>query len=191
MSYHYASRFSRPALTLLLALGLAGCSLGTIDYRQINSGYDAFQYRWIPYTSSMAADVSGNPFPIPQSDFNRQISEAIQAPGYIPSSAGPRVRMVFNGAPATGNAAASGDYICASSGDTGTAVGRSAGSRITLAAAYCSGGSALTFATGAIDNVTGPDDPDFRSYVRNMAVYLFPSPESSNDPNSCFSNFGC
>lgn len=191
MSYHCTSRFSRGALTLLLALGLAGCSLGTINYRQINSGYDAFQSRWIPYTSSMAADVSGNPFPIPQSDFNRQISETIQAPGYIPTSTGPRVRMVFNGAPATGNAAASGDYICETSGDTGTAIGHPAGSRITLSAAYCNGGSALTFATGYIDGVTGPNDAEFRDYVRNMAVYLFPSPESSNDPNSCFSNFGC
>ncbi len=170
-------------LGLIALAGLAACSKGQFDYLQINSGYDAGQGRWVPYTRSMAADVSGNPFAIPQDEFNAKIAKAIQAPGYIPTRTGARVRMVFNGE--------TGDYICGSSGEGGTAVGHDAGGRIRLAAAYCSGGNALTYSAGSISDVSGPDDPNFRSFVRNMAVYLFPTPETTHDPNNCRSSMGC
>ncbi len=167
----------------VLFAGVTACSKGQIDFRQINAGYAAGQYHWIPYNKSMMADVSGNPFAIPQDDFNSIISKAIQAKGYIPTRTGARVRMVFNGA--------TGGYICGSSGDGGTAMGHDAGGRIRLAAAYCSGGSALTYAIGSIDNVSGPDDPDFLAFVRNMTVYLFPSPGSTNEDDRCKSIMGC
>ena len=168
---------------LVLVAGVAACSEGRIDFRQINSGYDAGQYHWIPYNKSMAADVSGNPFGIPQDEFDAKIAKAIQAPGYIPTRTGARVRMVFNGE--------TGGYICGSSGEGGTALGHDAKGRIKLAAAYCSGGNALTYAIGSIDNVSGPDDPNFLAFIRNMTIYLFPSPGSTNEDDRCRSIMGC
>jgi hypothetical protein len=184
MARSLSSSLSRSATTLGLVLALAGCSMGKIDFRQVNSGYDATQGQWVPYTKGMNADISGNPFAMPQKDFNKLVSEAIQAKGYVPTGTGPRIRLVFN------NAAPDGNYICESSGDTGDAVGRPGDGRVKVSAAYCSGGAALTYATGSITDVTSPDDPRFKDYLRNLVVYLFPTPETPGVSNFCM-GMGC
>lgn len=178
-------RWSRPFLAFILAAGLAGCSYGTIDYRQINPGYDPGQGRWIPYQKGMHADVTGNPFAMPQKDFNQLVAEAIQPSGYVPVNKGPRVRLAFNETGGTG------DYICQNSGDNdSTKMGRGGDSKIRVSAAYCQGKDAVTYATGSISDVSGPDDPQFKAFLRNLTVYLFPTPESNGDVN-CSNGMRC
>ncbi|MDY0885704.1 hypothetical protein ACFPL7_23270 [Dongia soli] len=178
--------WSRPFLALLLAAGLAGCSsYGKIDYRQINSGYDPEQGRWIPYQKGIHADVTGNPFAMSQKDFNQLVAEAIQPNGYVPVDRGPRVRLAFNETGGTG------DYICQNSGDKdSTKMGRGGDSKIRVSAAYCQGNDAVTYATGSITDVSGPDDPQFKAFLRNLTVFLFPTPESNGDVN-CSNGMRC
>ena len=172
------ARFSalRPAFVLSLLAMLGACTAGRIDYRFIESAYDGGQDHWAPYSHSLRADVSGNPFPIAQDDFNKSVNEAIQPTGYAPDpKSAYRLRMIFNG-PATNS-----NYICGDHGDHGSKIGVSAGQTITLSAGYCRGDDPMTFVQGSIGNVTGPDDPRFKDYLRLVTIELFPLPQSDVD----------
>lgn len=164
---------------LSLALMLGACTPGRIDYQHTESPYDAFQDHWAPFTRPLFADVTGNPFPIPQDDFNKIVNAAIQAKGIEPSPTGTRIRMIFNGAPTNGN------YICGGTGETGGAPGHSLGSKITISAAYCRGGDTMTFLQGSIDDVSGPDDPRLKEFLRFVTTRLFPLPEADPGNQNC------
>jgi len=58
---------------------------------------------------------------------------------------------------------------------------------MTLVAALCPGtGAALTFLTGSVSDIAGPDDPRFHQFVRSSVVKLFP-PQTEDDRNDfCF-----
>jgi hypothetical protein len=171
------------AIGLSLAFLLSACTPGRIDYVHIESPYDASQDHWVPYSRSMHADITGNPFHVPQDDFNRAVNAAIQAPDIMPSPNGYRIRMIFNGAPTNGN------YICGETGQTGQALGRSLGSKITLSAAYCRGTDTMTFLQGSVDDISGPDDPRLHQFLRMVVTQLFPWP-TGNDNGNCFGPFG-
>jgi len=172
--------YMRPSGTFLsLALLLGACTPGRIDYQHTESAYDAFQDHWAPYTAPMHADITGNPFPIPQDDFNRVVNAAIQAKGIEPSPNGRRIRMVFNGAPTNG------DYLCASGGQIGDAPGHSLGGTITLAAAYCRGSDPMTFLQGSVGDISGPDDPRLQQFLRFVTTQLFPLPEADPGDQNC------
>jgi hypothetical protein len=165
------------ALAISLATILAACTPGRIDYRQVESAYDGTQDHWAPYNRSLTADVSGNPFAIPQDDFNQIVNAAIQPAGYPPSPNSPyRLRMIFNGPASNSN------YICQDKGDHGAKPGQSLGTHITLSAAYCRGNDGMTFVQASVDDISGPNDPRLREFLRMIATQLFPLPES--DPNS-------
>ena len=178
----HISRIRLSGVGLSLALLLSACTPGRIDYVQIESPYDASQDHWVPYNRPMHADITGNPFPIPQDDFNRVVNAAIQANGIAPSPGGYRIRMIFNGAPTNGN------YICGETGQTGGAPGHSQGSKITLSAAYCRGTDTMTFLQGSVADISGPDDPHLRQFLRMVVIHLFPWPTGNND-NCMFSPF--
>lgn len=182
-----SSLASRSAVLLSLVAILSACTPGIINYRHVESAYDASQDHWIPYTRSLRADITGNPFPIPQDDFNRIVNEAIQPAGYPATAVSPyRIRMIFNG-PAT-----NGDYICSDSGDHGSAIGRSSGGSITVAAGYCRGSSNMTFLQGSVSDISGPDDPRLKKFLRMVTTQLFPLPEANpheNDKNNCMSDW--
>jgi hypothetical protein len=172
----------RRALAVSLATFLTACTPGRIDYRQVESAYDGTQDHWAPYNRSLTADVSGNPFAIPQDDFNQIVNAAIQPAGYPPSTNSPyRLRMIFNGQ------ASNADYICQNKGDHGANPGHSAGSTIKLAAAYCRGSDGMTFVSASVSDISGPDDPRLKAFLRMIATQLFPLPAS--DPND-FCMFG-
>ena len=157
---------------------LAACTPGRINYVHIDSAYLPVQYSTIPYSRAMRADVSGNPFNIPQEDFNRLVNEAIQPPGVAPSAASPYV-IHF----AFGNEATSINYACTQPGRVGNM-----GGSIALTAAFCHGpGAALTYLAGSVSDITGPDDPRFRQYLRNVVGRLFPTQtDDTRDNNNCF-----
>ncbi len=163
---------SLPVLSLAVVALLGACSAGTLNYRYVESEYDTQEYASIPYTKAMKLEINGNPFNMPQADFNKLVNDAVQAPGMVPTDASPyRVRLSFNrGATAT--------YLCESTGDPvdkGLASGGMNGGEVTLAAALCNGKDVRTYTLGSIDDVNGPDDPAFKSFLRRAVVYLFPS----------------
>jgi hypothetical protein len=60
---------------------------------------------------------------------------------------------------------------------------------MTLVAALCPGTSyALTYLAGSVSDISGPDDPRFRQFVRYSVVKLFPRPgeDDRNDRDLCF-----
>ncbi|HVJ41394.1 MAG TPA: hypothetical protein VM639_07850 [Dongiaceae bacterium] len=175
MSNRVLSR-ARAFAAFSLAGLLAACTPGRIDYVHIESPYDAMQDHWAPYNSSLRADVTGNPFPIPQDDFNKIVNAAIQPNGFQPSAASAyRIRMIFNGQPTNGN------YICGETGQTGSAPGHSNGDKITISAAYCRGSDTMTFLQGSVADVTGPNDPRLQQFLRMVTTQLFPLPTGVND----------
>lgn len=172
-------------LTLALTAGglLGACTPGRVDYVRVDSSYTPVQYATIPYSKAMRADVSGNPFNMPQEDFNRLVNEAIQPPGVQPSAASPYV-VHF----AFGNTATSINYACAATGQTGHG-----GGTIAVTAAFCRGpGAALTYLVGSVDGITGPDDPRFKQFLRSIVARLFPNrtDDSRDNSGNCFM-FGC
>lgn len=167
------ARIRKLALASVCLTLLAACTPGRVDYVHVNSTYAPRQYASIPYTKAMRADVSGNPFDMPQEDFNRLVNEAIQPPGVQQSDASPYI-IHF----AFGMSATSVDYACTASGRTGKG-----GSQIAVTAAFCRGaGAALTYLVGSVDGITGPEDPRFKQFLRTIVAQLFPrETEDSRD----------
>jgi hypothetical protein len=145
----------------------------------VEPGYDPQQYHFVPYTRALKADVSGNPFGMEQEAFNALVSEIIQPPGIVPSEGSPyRVRLAFNGSTSVNR-----DLACRASG------GGVRSGDMTLVAALCPGsGAALTFLTGSVSDISGPNDPRFRKFVRSAVVRLFPgsTEDDRNDRDFCY-----
>jgi hypothetical protein len=98
----------------------------------------------------------------------------IQPDGYPPiDTSAYRVRMIFNGPSTNGN------YICQDRGDHGSQVGKNNGGTITIAASYCRGTDSMTFLQGSVSNISGPDDPRLKEFLRMVTVQLFPQPENT------------
>ncbi len=172
-------------LTVALAVGglIGACTPGRVNYVHVDSSYTPIQYATVPYSKAMRADVSGNPFNMPQDEFNRLVNQAIQPPGVQPSDASPYV-IHF----AFGNSATSINYACAASGQAGHG-----GGTIAVTAAFCRGpGAALTYLVASVDGIAGPDDPRFKQFLRTIVARLFPNrtDDSRDDSRNCFM-FGC
>jgi hypothetical protein len=170
---------SRLLAIVLIGIVAASCTPGRVDRVRVESGYDPVQYQFVPYTRAMHADVSGNPFGMDQQAFNTLVSDTIQPPGVQTSDGSPyRVHLAFNGSTSVNR-----DLACGASGG-----GPSHGD-MTLVAALCPGnGPALTFLTGSVSDVSGPDDPRFHQFVRSSVVKLFPGPtiDNRNQMDHCF-----
>jgi hypothetical protein len=169
----------RRILASLSALGfLVGCAPGVVNYVHVDSSYDPTTMAHIPYTGPLYADVSGNPFGIPQDDLQRLVNNAIQ-----PSSAkaetgqGVRVHIAF------GPTAADRGSACTMGGNN------TASPSISVVAALCrGGGAATTYLIGSVDDIHGPSDPRFESFLRNITVQLFPRVDPNRDPPCFFPN---
>ena len=170
---------SRLLAIFLIGSLAAGCTPGRVDRVRVESGYDPVQYQFVPFTRAMKADVSGNPFGMEQQAFNTLVSDTIQPPGIVPSDGSPyRVHLAFNGSTSVNR-----DLACRASG------GGAISGDMTLVAALCPGnGPALTFLTGSVSDISGPDDPRFHQFVRSSVVKLFPGPtiDNRNQNDRCF-----
>lgn len=168
------------SIVLMGALASA-CTPGRIDRINVDSSYPAQQYQFVPYTKAMKTDVSGRLFGMDQDSFNQAVSDAIQPPGVVETDASPyRVHLAFNGPSATGR-----NIACQASGSTSAPQGGD----VWLVAALCpSDGVALTYLTGSVSDISGPDDPRFKQFLRSAVVKLFPRPSNDdrNDRDNCF-----
>src|SRR5690349_19928653 len=167
---------SRRIIATLTALAfMSGCSAGTINYVHIDSSYDPTFMAHIPYTGPLFAEVSGNPFGIPQADLQRLVNDAIQPPG-AKAETGQGVRVHF----AFGPRAADRHSACNMGGNN------TMSNSISVVAAMCRGGGGATnYLVGSVDDIQGPSDPRFRSFLCQMTVQLFPRVDPNRDP-PCF-----
>jgi hypothetical protein len=150
---------------------LASCSAGTINYVHTDSSYDPVAYARLPYTGPLFAEVSGNPFGIPQQDLQRLVNDVVQPPG-ARSETGQGVRVHF----AFGVTAADVHSACTAAGNN------TISGTISMVAALCRGpGSALTYLVGSVDDIKGPSDPRFESFIRQATVQLFPKTDPNRD----------
>jgi hypothetical protein len=172
------SAFRRFTVTIFALAFLVGCAPGVVNYVHVDSSYDPTTMAHIPYTGPLYADVAGNPFGIPQDDLQRLVNNAIQ-----PSSAkaetgqGVRVHIAF------GPTAADRGSACTMGGNN------TMSSSISVVAALCrGGGAATTYLIGSVDDIRGPSDPRFESFLRNITVQLFPRVDPNRDPPCFFPN---
>jgi len=159
---------------------LSSCSAGTINYVHTDSSYDPTAYARLPYTGPLYAEVSGNPFGIPQADLQRLVNDDIQPPGgKNESGQGVRVHFAF------GETAADRHSACTARGNN------TMSNTISVVAALCRGGDgALTYLIGSVDDIKGPSDPRFESFLRQVTVQLFPKtdPNRDHEPPCVFPN---
>ena len=170
---------ARRLIATLSALAfVAGCSAGTINYVHIDSSYDPTSLAHIPYNGPLFAEVSGNPFGIPQADLQRAVNNAIQPAGAkAETGQGVRVHIAF------GPTAADRHSACSMAGSNTMA------STISVVAALCrGGGGATTYLVGSVDDIKGPSDPRFESFLRQVTVQLFPRTDPNRDPPCFFPN---
>jgi hypothetical protein len=51
----------------------------------------------------------------------------------------------------------------------------------------CRGGDgAITYLVGSVDDIQGPSDPRFESFIRQITVQLFPRTDPNRDNAPCF-----
>ncbi|HVO04340.1 MAG TPA: hypothetical protein VMT54_19240 [Candidatus Cybelea sp.] len=167
------------ALAAVAAL-VTGCSAGKINFVNVDSSYDASQYAHLPYTGPIFAEVTGNPFGMSQEDLEQLVNAYIQPPNArSPIGQGPRVHIAF------GATAADRHSACQEGGAKGMVNGT-----ITMVAALCRGGdAALTYLVGSVDDITGPNDPRFQSFLRQATVQLFPKTDEQMHDNNPFCMF--
>ena len=168
---------SRRLIATVSALAfLSGCAAGKINYVHTDSSYDPTSMARIPFTGPLYADVAGNPFGIPQADFQRLVNNAIQPPG-AKSESGQGVRVHF----AFGATAADRHSACTMGGNNMQS------SSISVVAALCRGsGGALTYLVGSVDDIHGPSDPKFENFLRQATAQLFPRTDPNRDPPCVF-----
>lgn len=175
LSAHRFSQARRFIATLSALAFLSSCSAGTINYVHIDSSYDPTTMARIPYTGPLFAEVSGNPFGIPQADLQRQVNNIIQPPGAkAETGQGVRVHIAF------GPRAADRHSACSMAGNN------TMSNTISVVAALCRGSDgATTYLVGSVDDIKGPSDPRFESFLRQVTVQLFPRVDPNRDP-PCF-----
>jgi len=172
------SALRRTVATLSALAVLASCSAGTINYVHVDSSYEPTALAHIPYTGPLFAEVSGNPFGIPQPDLQRLVNNAIQPPG-AKAENGQGVRVHF----AFGPTAADRHSACTMGGNN------TMSGTISVVAALCrSHDAATTYLVGSVDDIKGPSDPRFESFLRQITVQLFPRTDPNRDPPCFFPN---
>jgi len=175
--------FRRTVATLSALAFLSGCGVGTTNYVHVDSSYDPVVYARIPYTGPLYAEVSGNPFGIPQADLQRLVNNAIQPSG-AKSESGQGIRVHF----AFGPTAADRNSACSMGGlDNKGQTTIPQGQRIAVVAAMCrGGGSAVTYLLASVDDINGPSDPRFETFLRQITAQLFPRIDPNRDSGPCF-----
>ena len=171
---------NRLALTVFAAFLLAGCTGGggTIYHRTIEStsiGQAVDHLRG----AEVVLVVLGNPFGGDQATFEQAVADAIHGanPGtdatFIPTPAdtaqgGRRIILILNG-PIGSN----GRAMCGGLPQAGG--GPESGGHIRALAAFCGGDDRpLSYASGGLRGASGPDDPAFRNFMRQLVHALLP-----------------
>jgi len=180
------------ALCLLSAAALATGS-GFISYTKLSYSYSPRDIAYAGGSGELWTEIGGNPFAVPQADFDQAVTDAMYAahagpPTKFTTNPGPtarrmfHVRLLFNGPPSNSS------LICAG---PPPAVPAPSGGSFTLYAAFCQDADSLAFLQAQGDSFSSPTDPDFREFIRQVTAHLFPPQNPQlfrNSPGSCRQN---
>lgn len=167
------------AATILLTAGCTGSAI--VGNAYYDSSYNPLEYR---VQGVLPVVVHGDPFPIPQSEFDQIVADALEgttfgtttrfAPASDDSTAPYRVAMDFDGSE-------SGDGLCPRREVPRSAPGPAPpGARVNVSAALCRGDRAIAYANGSIATEGGPQGPEFRNGIARFGMTLFPPTNPQN-----------
>ncbi len=170
-------------LAAALATAVTACGGAVLSPTRVSGGYDSSTLNYIAGKGKMYTQIVGNPFEVPKDQLGSAVTRTM-----FGSHSGPTIRfsterdpnytspyrvvVVFNPGKTVD------PYkLCQ---DVPYPVGKSPGA-LQVAMAFCSASDYETFINGRLDGVKGPDDPAFRTLIRQMTSSLFP--RISPDPN--------
>jgi hypothetical protein len=181
------------ALGACLIAGATAAS-GVISYSKLSYSYSPRDIAYAGGPGELWTEVAGNPFGATQADFDQAVTAAMYGAHFgpptkfttAPSPAARHafhVRLLFNGT-ATDDA-----HICAG---PPAAVSASRASDVVLYAAFCQDDESLSFLRAAGDGFSGPNDPEFKDFMRQVTMKLFPpqNNELLRNGNDC-RTMGC
>lgn len=185
-----------PLLVVMsLVAGCAGPGQSIIYNRQIDATYRPSTSFWTQTAGrDLQTEVYGNPFAADDATLAAAVTSAMHGAHFGPETnftttpgehnAHPyRVRLLFNALPTSGMS------LCADTpGDVPAAPVETTadGVNVRLLAAYCVGDSRITSLNAGIDGVTGPDDPAFITFIRQVTTSLFPPNNLGQNGDRCF-----
>jgi len=163
------------ALAACLIAGSAAAS-GVISYSKLSYSYSPRDIAYAGGPGELWTEVVGNPFGATQAEFDRAVTGAMYGAHFGPptkftTAPGPsarrifHVRLLFNGT-ATNDA-----VVCAGPPPP---VPASPGGDVVLYAAFCQNDESLSFLRAAGDGFSGPNDPQFEDFMRQVTMKLFP-----------------
>ncbi|MBV9523381.1 MAG: hypothetical protein JO010_11340 [Alphaproteobacteria bacterium] len=140
--------------------------------------------------------VRGNPFAVPQAEFDAEVTDAMQGwpfglvlhftPQGNPNAVY-RVVMVFNPPAGVGDAT-----YCIRPLPVQAVFGLAPGAaRTPVNAVFCRGDGVLASAAGSLSTAGGPQSPDFRAGVGQFTAALFPPRNPENQPDHCSGGSDC
>ncbi|MFE0753567.1 hypothetical protein ACFW16_06430 [Inquilinus sp. NPDC058860] len=163
------------AALALTAPILAGCASDRVVVSDISSRYSRVEFSAAADGRDLRTVIQGNPFGTP--GFDQAVTQIMNRTYVGPATRftttpGPTakrdyfVSLVFNPAPDVV------PFALCNSAPIPTAAPNP--NRITARAAFCITGGEATAVVGYVDNVKGPDDPNFVSMIQHMMLSMFP-----------------
>jgi len=181
MPHPSAKRLPAALLAAALVLGTAGPVAALTIRDQVWSGYDPGEVGGGPHGGrQLPTVVSGNPFPVPDAEFVRAVTEAMSDAAAAASRdqaaaarAPMRVMMLFDAATLTGERICDRSKPLAVAPSVPQAARGTGGGRLDLVATYCRGDRPMTQVVTSL-NVGGPSDPQLKNAIRQVTANLFP-----------------
>ncbi len=180
------------ALAATLALGACAAGIGgggKIDFVRVETAYSRADFAYAGAGRDLTTEILGNPFAnLAQPAFDRAVTDAMRGAHFGPRTnftTAPddsartvyRVRMLWNGPLGT-----NGSALCDGTPLVG---GGPANGEVRLIAAFCRSDRPATYLSGSVDGVSGPDDPRFVSFIRQVTTELFPPRDGIFESHDC------
>ena len=176
-------QFRRVMMLAGVAGVLAACAAPITTPPQVNS-YSPSLLSYVAKRGGMRTEIYGNPFGADQAQVNqavlRSLEEGSRGP-HFPFYDNPPAdfkQTAYHVVVAFGSDGPQGYRLC--TGPSGGAPTNDGGT-VRVSAAFCSGEKVVTSVSGRVQNATGPEDPAFRSLMRQVALALFPSRDLQRD----------
>ncbi len=167
----------------------AAAASGMISYSKLSYSYSPRDIAYAGGPGELWTEVVGNPFGATQAEFDQAVTEAMYGAHFGPptkftTTPGPSARRIFHVRLLFNGTATDDGVICAG---PPPAVPASAGGNVVLYAAFCQSNESLSFLRAAGDGFSGPNDPEFKDFMRQVTAKLFPpqNNELLHDGNDC------
>lgn len=178
----FMAKFVGILLGLLLVASLAACSgMPVIAYTYVSDSYRPQELSYAAARGGMLTEVTGNPFDAPKAALDSTVTTAMEQAHFGPElaffteppegySSAYRVVVLFNPA-----LSANGAKLCSSPERPQEERAQEERlSSVGVLASLCSSDTRINTAGGSLTGATGPDDPAFERFMRQLSLELFP-----------------